>query len=325
MNNYKVLVTDMRHADVEIEKKTLEPLGIKVDNTFCQTEEDLIKNGKGAMGFLVSLANITKKVIENLPDLKVIVKYGVGYDNIDVKSATKLGKYVANVRGHCREEVALQTLSLLLNGVRKTCYFVSSVKKGVWEQDPSKYSIQRLSKMNVGIIGFGEIARTFAFYIERMCSKINIFDPYFKKQGEYDKRKYTFCDSLNSLYADSDIISINCPLNKETKNMISKKILSSSTKKIIINAGRGGIVNHKDMLDALNSDKVAFYAADAFINEPADYEDKIQKAIINHDKVIITPHYGWYSASSEKDLRRMAAENIVDVFNGKLPKYIVNA
>lgn len=319
----KVLFTDLRQADVEDEKKILEPLKIKIDTTFCKTEEDLIKNGKGAMGFLVAYAKITRRVMENLPDLKVIVRTGVGYDNIDVKAAIELGKYVANVRGYCTEEVALHNLSLLLNGVRNVYNFASSVKKDIWIDDPSKYYIKRLSKLNIGIVGFGVIGRSFAFYVERMCSKINVFDPYFKGQDKYDQKKYTFCNTIDELYTRSDIVSINCLLNNETINLISSRIMSMSTNKIIINTGRAAVINHKDLLYALNRDNVAFYGTDVFLNEFAPYTDEIQKAIINHDKVVATPHTGWYSEESERDLKRIAVENIVDVFNGKPPRCIV--
>jgi D-3-phosphoglycerate dehydrogenase len=319
----KVLFTDLRQADVEEEKKLLEPLKIKIDTTFCKTEEDLIKNGKGAMGFLVAYAKITRRVMENLPDLRVIVRTGIGYDNIDVKAAIELGKYVANARGYCTEEVALHSLSLLLNGVKNVYNFAFWAKNNIWIDDTSKYYIKRLSKLNIGIVGFGVIGRSLAFYVERMCSKINIFDPYFTGQDNYDQKKYTFCNTIDELYTHSDIISINCPLTNETINLISSRIISMSTNKIIINTGRAAVINNKDLLDALNRDNVAFYGTDVFINEFEPYADEIQKSIINHDKVVATPHTGWYSEESERDLKKISIENIIDVFNGKPPRCII--
>lgn len=100
------------------EKAVLEPAGVTIDRTCSETEEDLIKNGQGALGFLVSYAQVTRKVIEALPDLKVVVKYGSGVDNIDIQAATELGKYVANVPDFCTEEVTLHALSLVSSGLR---------------------------------------------------------------------------------------------------------------------------------------------------------------------------------------------------------------
>jgi D-3-phosphoglycerate dehydrogenase len=140
----KILITDMRHASAAEERKVLEPMGVEVDTTFCADEEDLIRNGRGAVGLLVSCARVSRRVLEALPGLKVVVKYGVGVDNIDIPAARSVGVAVANVPDYCVQEVALR----------------------------------RPSSVCLGLLGFGRIARQLASYAAPMVSRTVFFDPH---------------------------------------------------------------------------------------------------------------------------------------------------
>ncbi|MBP9015511.1 MAG: C-terminal binding protein [Candidatus Atribacteria bacterium] len=319
----KVLVTDRRHASLEEEKKVLEPLGVEVVDGLCQTEEDLINKGRGAVGFLVSYAQITERVMKALPDLSIIVKYGVGVDNIDLGAARRLGKYVANVPDYSTEEVALQALSLLLVGLRKACYFGGEVRSRNWIENPDTEVIYRLSSQNLGLVGFGRIARKLGFFMESLINKIYFYDPYIKELPDKSS-KYQSVESLPDVFSQAKLVSIHAPLNPTTRGMIDKNSLSQAKEVILVNTSRADIIDRLALEEALNSQKVIFYGADVFWGEPPNFQDPWVDRFIKRKDVLITPHVGWYSIESEKDLRRKAAEEVVRVIKGDKPLNLIN-
>jgi len=322
----KVLITDRRHSSIEEERKVLEPLGIEVVDRFCRDENDLIKNGKGAVGFLVSYASITERVMKALPDLKIIVKYGVGVDNIDLEAASRLGKYVANVPDYCLEEVALQALSLLLNGVRKTCFFAGEVKKGYWVEHPEKEVIYRLSSQNLGLVGFGRIARKLAHFARSIFNRIYFYDPYVDvdRLPENGIEKCHRVYSLEDIFSSCRLISIHLPLTPETRGFIGKSYFNLANGAIIVNTSRADVLDKTALEEALDSQKVIFYGADVFWGEPPDFSDPANFNFVSRENVLITPHVGWYSEESEKEVRRKAAEEVARVVKGMKPLNWVN-
>ncbi|GAI91630.1 unnamed protein product, partial [marine sediment metagenome] len=164
---------------------------------------------------MVSYAKITRRVMEALPELRIIVKYGVGVDNIDLAAAHELGKYVANVPDYCIEEVALHTLSLTLAGLRRSFYFSEQVKRKNWLSDPGPEQIFRFSSTNLGLIGFGRISRKFAYFMERMVARIYFYDPYVNNL-DLDNKKYSHLESLEELIKRVKTLSIHVPFTAET-------------------------------------------------------------------------------------------------------------
>jgi D-3-phosphoglycerate dehydrogenase len=322
----KVLITDRRHASIEEERKVFEPLGVQVVDQFCEDEDDLIENGKGALGFLVSYARITERVMRALPELKIIVKYGVGVDNIDLKAASRLGKYVANVPDYCVEEVALQALSLLLNGVRRTCFFAGEVCKGHWVGDPEQQVIYRLSSHNLGLVGFGRIARKLAFFMRNMVNEIYFYDPYVTL-NQLPKEEVEKChqvSSLGDIFSLCKLISIHLPLTLDTQGVIDRRCFNLANGAVVVNTSRGGVIERRDLEDALDAQRVIFYGADVFWEEPPDFSNPENLKFLSRKNVLITPHVGWYSEESEKEVRRKAAEEVARVIRGEKPLNWVN-
>jgi len=313
----------MRHSSIAEEKAVLESAGVTIDTTFSETEEDLIKNGQGAIGFLVSFAQVTRKVMEALPDLKVIVKYGIGVDNIDVKAATELGKYVANVSDFCTEEVALHALSLVSSGLRMIHFFGGEVKKKHWSEDVTSEAIERPSLLNLGLVGFGKIARKFASYMENIVPKIYYFDPYI---SEFDagKEQYKRIEDLTELFERCHIISLHPPLTNETRGLVNQEILSHAKDIILVNTSRGGVIEKHGLAYALEAGNVKFFGADVYWEEPPDFDDPWNIAFLNRKNVYVTPHIAAYSRTSEKEVRRKAAEEVLRVIQGKKPLNLVN-
>ncbi len=319
----KILLTDMRHSSITEEKTVLEPAGATIDTTFSATEEELIKNGQGAIGFLVSFAQVTRKVMEALPDLKVIVKYGIGVDSIDIQAATELGKYVANVPEFCIEEVALHTLSLVSSGLRMTHFFGGEVKKKHWIEDATSEAIERPSLLNLGLLGFGKIARKFASYMENIVPKIYYFDPYI---SEFDagKEQYERIEDMYELFERSHIVSLHTPLTNETRGLVNQEVLSHARDIILVNTSRGGVIEKHGLAYALDAGNVKFFGADVYWEEPPNFDDPWTIAFLNRKNVYVTPHVAAYSRTSEKEVRRKAAEEILRVIQGKQPLHCVN-
>jgi D-3-phosphoglycerate dehydrogenase len=320
---HKVLITDARHASIAEEKAVLEAAGVTVDATFSETEDDVIKNGQGAMGFLVSFAPITRRVMEALPELKIVVRYGVGYDNVDVAAATDLGKYVANVPDYCIEEVASGALSLAMSGLRMTHFFGSAVEQHQWIIDPTPEALERPSTLKAGIVGLGRIGRQFARYMENIVPHIFYYDPYLSDEI-VNSVPYTRLHDLAELFATCQIISLHTPLNDETRGFIGHNVLSHASKLILINTSRGGVTDKQAIVQAIDAGHVKFFGADVYWEEPPNFQDPWNVAFLQRKNVLVTPHMSWYSQATEKELRRKAAKEVLRVIQGKQPLNPVN-
>ena len=314
---FKVLITDPYHKNFHIEKEILAGINAVVKIGHCKTEEDVIKIGSDMDGLLVSYVPIGKKVIENLHKCKVIVKYAVGVDNIDLEAATLKKIFVVNVPRYCVEEVSTHTLALLLNLARKISKYDQSVKKGSWDPlvgDP----IFRMENKVFGIIGFGNIGKRVAEKIRPFKLSVMVYDPFVNSEviAKYSAKKV----KLETLLRRSDYITLHCPLNKSTKHLIDFKEIEMMKKGVfIINTSRGEIINQKALYKALKDGKIAGAALDVLEKDPP-----LLTNIMNTDKIIYTPHVAWNSVEAEKELRKSAAQEVKRVLEGGKPLNLIN-
>ena len=316
-SKFKILITDPYHQNFHIEKEVLAEINAEVFVGHCKTEEDVIKICSDMDGLLVSYVPIGKKVIENLHKCKVIVKYAVGIDNIDLKAATLKKIFVANVPRYCVEEVSTHTVALLLSLVRNILIYDKSIKKGNWDPligDP----IFRIKNKVLGIIGFGHIAKRVAEKIRPFGLTILVYDPLVNNVliSKYRGKKV----GLKTLLHESDYISLHCPLNKYTKHLIDFKEIEIMKKGVfIINTSRGEIINQKTLYKALKDGKIAGAALDVLEKDPPLLTD-----IISTDNIIYTPHVAWNSVEAERELRKSAAQEVKRVLEGGKPLNLVN-
>jgi len=314
---FKVLITDPYHQNFHIEKEILAEINAVVKVGHCKTEEDVIRLGSEMNGLLVSYIPIGKKVIENLHKCKVIVKYAVGVDNIDLKAATLKKIFVANVPRYCVEEVSTHTVALLLNLIRKISKYDQSVKKGFWDSLVGN-PIFRLENRVLGIIGFGNIGKRVAEKFRPFKLSIIVYDPLVngKTISKYGAKKV----KLETLLRQSDYISLHCPLNKHTKHLIDFEEIEMMKKGVfIINTSRGEIINQKALYKGLKDGKIAGAALDVLEKDPPALTD-----IMNTDKIIYTPHVAWNSVEAEAELRKSAAKEVKRVLKGEKPFSLVN-
>ncbi|KKI89273.1 2-hydroxyacid dehydrogenase [Bacillus sp. SA1-12] len=318
MEKYKVAVTDYEYKNLQIEKEILEKANVELIIAQCDTEDEVIAACKDADGLINQYAPITRKVIESLPNLKIISRYGVGVNTIDVEAATERGIMVTNVSDYCVDEVADHAFSLLLASARKIVQLNNAVKQDVWDYKLGM-PIYRLRGRVLGLVGFGKIPQNLAVKARAFGLELLIYDPYISDEtaDKYDARLV----GLNELMQLSDFISVHAPLTKATEAMISDEQFSlAKPEAFIINTSRGRVIDEQALIRALEEGKIAGAALDVIEQEPINPANPLLKM----DNVILNPHIAWYSEQSEVELRQKATQNAADALQGKRPKYLMN-
>lgn len=314
----KVYVTDYEYATLEPEKRELNKIGAIMIPKQCKTEEDVIRECKDASGLIDQYAPITRKVMESLPDLKVVGRYGVGVNTIDVDAATELGIQVLNVPDYCMDEVSNQAVSLMLACHRKLNILNSQVHHNGWDYKIAK-PIHRLQGQTLGLLGFGRIPKMVAQKAKAFGLNIIAYDPYVTPEVglQYNVTILPLKDVLQK----ADIISVHVPLTKDTENLLNEQTLSwMKPEAIVINTSRGPLIDEKALYHALKDKKIGYAGLDVTVQEPIQKDNPL----LTLDNVIITPHVAWYSEEAELELKTKVAQGVADVLSGKNAKYLVN-
>lgn len=312
----KVYITDCDHDNINIEKEIFDKAGIELTLKDAISEDDVIEQCKDGDIFIVQYAKISRKVMENCPNLKYIVRYGVGVDTIDVEAATELGVQVGNVPDYGMNEVADHAISLALSFLRKINTMNNFTKNEKWDYTRA-IPIHRFSTLTVGVVGLGRIGSNFARKMSALGFNVIGFDPRREVIRELD---YVEIVDFEELLEKSDLISIHCPADNNydlfDKNAFSKMKKTS----FIINTARGGIINEEALEWALNNDIIAGACLDCMLNEPVDKSNPLFK----HENVIVSPHIAWYSEESAQELKRKVAEEAVRFAKGEDIHYPIN-
>jgi len=314
---WKVVITDAEYPSFEIEKKVLSPLPADLVKCQCFTEEELIRACRDADALLNQYAKITPRVIENLSHVKIISRYGIGVDNVDLDAATKKNIFVTNVvYDIC--DVADHAIMLMLALTRKIFRVNESIKRFEWDWKKF-HPIPRIKGKTIGIIGLGRVGRQVARRLQGFDVHLLACDPYIPR--EVFTTYHAEQADLRTLLEQSDIVTIHVPLNKETRRMISTNELKAmKTTAILINAARGGIVDEKALLKALEKKQIAGAGLDVLEHEPITKDNPL----LQYENVIITPHMGWYSEDTVDEVQRIAAEQVLQCLQGKIPTNLVN-
>jgi len=311
----KIVITDCDHPTVEIEKEILSEIDPEFVLAHCNTEDEVTKVAHDADGIINQYAPITRRVIESLKRCKVIARYGVGVDNIDIKAATKYGIIVANVPDYCIDEVSTHAMALILACARGITLLNSKIREKRWDFTQAKPLFRTQGKI-LGLFGLGRIARLVAQKASGFDFKIIAYDPYVFKV-DVGIRLVEF----SQLLSDSDFISIHAPLTDETRHSFGENELKIMKKTAyLINTARGPIIDEKALYQALKEKWIAGAALDVMEKEPPDWENILPKL----DNLIITPHISFYSEESYVELKTKTADAVLSVLKGGLPQALVN-
>lgn len=314
MNKSLVAITDLDHSDIKIEQDVLAKFDIDPVWLDCKTEEDVIEHCQGYKSLINQYAPITEKVLENLPDLRAVVRFGVGVDNVDLKAATKHNVKVCNVPDYGTNEVADQAMALFLALTRKVVQNNTDIRNGIWDYS-RMVPIYRLADQTVGVIGVGRIGTAFAQRAKAFGCEIIVNDEAKKKAGRI--KDFMTHVSFDELIERSDVISIHIPLDNNHDYIDYDVIKRMKKTAYLINVSRGGIIVEDDLYRALKEGLIAGAACDVFEKEPPamDYP------LLHLPNFIASSHIAWYSEESCVDLERKVAE---EAARGALDQELLN-
>jgi D-3-phosphoglycerate dehydrogenase len=313
----KVVLTDYVWESLDVEKKTLEGLADLVAFK-AKSMDEVLPELAGCDAMLNTyLAPINAEVMARMPKCKIIARYGIGVDTIDLEAATKAGIIVTNNPTYCIEEVAEHTMALLLACARKVAFYDRLVRDGRWEVPPGK-PMHRMVGRTLGLVGFGNIARQVAVRAAAFGLRVLFADPNVK-QGQFDAPGKKV--ELAELLRESDFVSLHPPLMPQTRKMINDETLAQMKPgAFLINCARGPIVDTDALVRALDAKKIAGCALDTIDPEPLPNPHPLR----GRDNVVIAPHAAWYSEEAMVGLQAGAPNEVRRVLSGQWPVNVVN-
>ena len=308
MSDRLALALDRLGSDLQPEAAILEPLGISVD--YASPDPDRRRRQLSqAEAVLLNRTIVDASFLDAAPRCRVIVTYGVGHDHIDLQEAERRRVIVAHVPDYCTEEVADHTLALLLavaRGIRRGDALVRDGGWGVEAIGP----LHRLRGRVLGLVGFGRIARAVAERARAFGLDVVTYDPAFPRASEIDG-PVRLLDSLRALLLASDIVSLHLPLSAGTRSIINRQALRQMKQgAILINTSRGALVDLPALLEALDRGQLAGAGLDVFPDEPPD------STLVSRPDLVVTPHVGYYSVESMRELKDSAARAVAAALTG---------
>jgi len=328
--SFRVVVTFYVPGVVPSYDELLIKLGAEVEKTFCATEQELVATCSEADAVIALGIRITPgyifstKVIENLNKCRLIALTGIGYDNVEIAAATEKGICVANNPYYCLEEVSDHAMALILACARKFYKVLPDIKSGKWSTQPDYLSalkpLHRLSGQTLGLIGFGNIARTLVPKARAFGFRIIAYAPHvpsilFKS---FKVESVEFDQLLN----ESDFVSMHTTLTPETKHMMGlQQFKKMKPTAYFINTARGELVDEKALYSALSEGSIAGAGLDVLESEPPSPDNPLLKL----NNVLITGHFAYYSEESREELFRWPWEEVARVMQGGWPQGLINS
>jgi D-3-phosphoglycerate dehydrogenase len=316
--SYQVLITDYAWPSLDIERDILAKVGAELSVPKTSTEDELASLAPHADAILVNWNRCPARIIEAAKKCFVIVRYGVGVDNIDIPVATRLGIVVANVPDYCMDEVSNHAMAFLLAGNRRLTLFDRSVKSHTWAVKVGM-PYPRLRGLTLGIIGFGRIGKTVAPKAQAFGLRVLVNDPYIDGK-EITERGCTPA-SFETLLHESDFVTLHVPLTAETTALINEKALRLMKPSAwLINTARGPVIDTKALVRVLKEGHLAGAGLDVLPQEPPDWDDEL----FTLPNVMNSPHSAFYSEGSLEELLQKAAQRVAEAIEGKVPSSIIN-
>jgi phosphoglycerate dehydrogenase-like enzyme len=310
--------------DLGVEQSILGP-DIELVRFECSGDEQRLASAcQDANIILADLAPLTRTVVERASQCRLISVTGIGYDNVDVSAASDASISVCALDEYCTDEVADHTMLLILALIRRLPDYHDQVQAEQRWQSDSISGLKRLRGMTLGIIGLGKIGRAVARRASGFGMKLIAND---HRPAEHATKDLDiqFCD-LPTLLSESDVISLNCNLSAENRNLIDATAFAQMTRRpVLINCARGGLIDEAALNEALDAGQISGAGLDVLADEPPDFADL---KLANRDNVILTPHVAYYSDSSWLESRKKSASNIRNFLDGRhelVRKYVFQA
>jgi D-3-phosphoglycerate dehydrogenase len=317
MPHFLVAVADSVFPNLDPARAVLAKIGAEMRVAEKPASDSITQVARDADALLVTYAKITAEMIRQMSRCRIIARFGIGVDNVDIAAATAASIVVTRVPDYCIDEVSDQTLALLLSLVRKIPFANSRAHAGRWEMS-AVVPIHRLRGRVLGLVGFGRIPQLVAPKAKAFGLTIVTYDPYVPEEitTAAGVTRVDFAELLNV----SDYISIHAPLMPETAGLFNADAFRKmKPTAYLINTARGAIVDETALAHALDAGQLAGAALDVLSQEPPT-----ASPLLGRDNVILTPHMSFYSVESLVELQTKAAEEVVRVLSGDLPRSPVN-
>ncbi len=318
--SFKIVILDDRYDSYRYEKDVLEPIGATVVNVRGSSTDEVIPAARDADGICVNLTPMPAPVIEALERCRIIARYGVGYDNVDVETATAKGIWVANVTDYCDEDVSDQAFALFMSCVRKTAQRDRQVRAGI--NDLKATSPQyRIRGRTFVLFGYGRIARTLhrklgGFKLDRVL----VVDPFV--DADTIRAAGAEKADFDTAVREGDYFSIHMPLNDQTRYTFNENVFRAmKPTAMVINTSRGPIIDEKALYKALSEGWIDSAGLDVFEVEPIAEDHPL----LQLENITVSGHTGFYTEESLRELKTKAAENVKAVLTGGKPNYPVNS
>jgi D-3-phosphoglycerate dehydrogenase len=317
MAQLQVAVSDSVFPNLDPARAVLSTIGAQLRLAEEPSADAILRVARDADALLATYAKITAEMIRQMTRCRIISRFGIGVDNVDIPAATERGIVVTKVPDYCIDEVSDHTMALLLSAVRKIPFANSMVHAGKWEM-PAVVPIHRLRGTILGLVGFGRIPQLVAPKAQSFGMRVVSYDPYIPK--DVFERARVESVEFGELLKISDYISIHSPLLPETQGLFNADAFRQmKPSAYLINTARGPIVDEAALAHALDAGQLAGAALDVMPKEPPT-----ASPLFGRPNVILTPHTSFYSEESLVDLQTKAAEEVVRVLKGEAPKNPVN-
>jgi D-3-phosphoglycerate dehydrogenase len=324
MDRPKVVIADYDFGDVDVERKILEAAGLRLVAIQAKSEDDLIVEAHDCDAVMNQYAHVGARTIAAMSRCRVIARYGIGVDNVDVEAATVRGILVTNVRDYCTEEVADHVMALILALARRLLDYNRASHTGVWNWKAGRPAY-RLRGRVLGILALGRIARAIALRAQGFGLRVIASDPYVD-DAVFTQYGVTRVDK-GRLIEQSDYLVLQAPLTPETQHFIGEAELKRMKRSaILINTARGPEVDNAALYRALREGWIAAAGLDDVEEEPAKrrHWSPQDNPLFTLDNVIVTPHSAYYSEESIRMAREVAASEVARVLTGQRPVNTVN-
>ena len=310
---FTVVVTDQVFPSVETEVRLLAGIGAEL-LVADGTAAGVAAVAAGADALLNTYLPVTDELLARVPGCKIVARYGIGVDNVDLAAAQRRGVVVTNVPDYSVEEVAVHTLGLLLSLVRRLADAAGLVAGGGWGLDGLR-PIRRMSSLRVGLVGFGRIARLLASYLAALGCQVVVHDPFVTPRPGIPPLV-----TLEELLAGCDAVSLHAPLTPATRGMVgAAELAAMKPGAVLVNTARGPLVDVDALVAALRAGQIRAAALDVLDAEPP------APGRIPHDlpNLLVTPHMAYYSEESIAESQRKAVTQVIKVLTGGEPDYPV--
>lgn len=310
-----VAITDWTFADLKLESTIVEAAGFELVARQCKSEEELIAICCQADAIITQFARISAEVINAMNRAAVIVRYGIGVDNVDLEAARLRGIPVCNIPDYCVDEVADQTLAFILSLTRQVLTNSLHLRSGHWGLACQAESMQALKYLTIGIVGFGRIGREVVKRLNAFKARVLVFDPLVDPADVFAAGAEPV-SSFDAMLPQCDVISPHCPSTSTTRGIFSTEAFAMMKPScLFINVSRGDLVDSQALVAALQRGQLAGAALDVFNPEPIPADSPLRQM----PNVILAAHIASVSPVAVRTLRETAARSAVEALRGENP------